>query len=202
MGRRESVTGERTRHRVLFPAPSPETSRNHLVRWNFMGVLRTKGCRTAGERFGARGGACVPPSDRFALPFGFMKHIQPTKKSHSRRECVALKLLSVVGRASAKPTGSIRALACSGLRPRLPAKEIILVNSNVPKSGGFLPFMILNTNRQAIFETRIFSQPTGRNMVFISPPSQPGERVKIKMLPQLLGAQLPSPADQPSPATR
>ncbi len=88
-----------------------------------------------------------------------------------------------------------------GQTNRLPAKEIILVNSNVPKRGGFLPFMILNTNGQAIFETRIFSQPTGRNMVFISPPSQPGERVRIKMLPQLLGAQLPSPTDQPSPAT-
>ena len=71
--------GERTRHRVLFPAPSPETSRNHLGRWNFMGVLRAKGCRTAGARFGARGGACAPLSERFALPFGFMMRIHPPK---------------------------------------------------------------------------------------------------------------------------
>ena len=69
--------GEGTRQRVQFPAPSPETSRNHLGRWNFMGVLRAKGCRTAGARFGARGGACAPLSERFALPFGFMMRLHP-----------------------------------------------------------------------------------------------------------------------------
>ena len=59
--------GEHTRHRVLFSAPTPETGRNHHVRWDGMGAHGAKGGRTAGARFGTRDGACAPRPESLML---------------------------------------------------------------------------------------------------------------------------------------
>jgi hypothetical protein len=120
-----------------------------------------------------------------------------------------LKILGVDDALNAFPPGTYRFVNSSnaelqikfgGQTNRLPAKEIILVKSNVPKEGGFMPIMIANSNGESIFETRIYSQSTGRNMVFINPPTLPGERVKIKMLPQLIGNAPPTPPGKTSSA--
>jgi hypothetical protein len=80
---------------------------------------------------------------------------------------------------------------------KLPAGEISVVKSNVPASGGFLPFLIGDANGKVVFETRLFGQPTGRDMVFIAPPAKPGERVLVKLLPQLISPEPPKPAASP-----
>jgi FkbM family methyltransferase len=72
MRRCESAEGERTRHGVPFPAPTPETGRNHPVRWEFSGALHTKGRRTAEHAVAS------------ALPFGLLTRINPPKENHTQ----------------------------------------------------------------------------------------------------------------------
>jgi len=82
---------------------------------------------------------------------------------------------------------------------KLPAGEISVVKSNVSENGGFIPFLIGDPKGEVVFETRLFSQPTGRDMVFIGAPAQPGGRVPVKVLPQLIAPEPPQPAgSQPS----
>ena len=84
----------------------------------------------------------------------------------------------------------------AGQATRLPAGEMSLVKSNVPENGGFIPFLIGGPKGEVVFETRLFSQPTGRDMVFIGAPSQPGGRVLVKVLPQIIAPEPPKPAGQ------
>jgi hypothetical protein len=87
----------------------------------------------------------------------------------------------------------------AGQVSKLTAGGMSLVKSNVSKKGGFIPFLIGDPKGGVIFETRLFSQPTGRDMVFISAPAQPGGRVLVKVLPQLIAPEPPQPAGaQPS----
>ncbi len=77
--------------------------------------------------------------------------------------------------------------------------ESTVVKSNVSDQGRLLPFLMADTNNRIVFENRLFSQPTGRDMVFISAPAQPGGRVLVKVLPQLIAPEPPQPAGpQPS----
>lgn len=55
----------------------------------------------------------------------------------------------------------------------------------VPNSTG-LPLRIFGVNDALVIETRQFSQPPGRDMVFIGAPAQPGGRVLVKVLSQLI----------------
>ena len=84
-----------------------------------------------------------------------------------------------------------------GKTSKLPAGEVTVVQSDVSKSGGFIPFLIGDLNGEVVFETRLFSQPTGRDMVFISAPAKPGGRVLVKLLPQLVSPEPPKPNSQP-----
>jgi hypothetical protein len=86
----------------------------------------------------------------------------------------------------------------AGQASKLPAGEMSLVKSNASENGGFIPFLIGNPKGEVIFETRLFSQPTGRDMVFIGAPAQPGGRVLVKVLPQLIAPEPPQPAGQQS----
>ena len=85
----------------------------------------------------------------------------------------------------------------AGQVSKLPASGMSLVKSNVSEKGGFIPFLIGHPKGGVIFETRLFSQPTGRDMVFISAPAQPGGRVLVKVLPQLIAPEPPQPAGAP-----
>lgn len=89
-----------------------------------------------------------------------------------------------------------------GKTSKLPAGEVTVVQSNVAKSGGFIPFLIGNLKGEVVFETRLFSQPTGRDMVFIGAPATPGGRVLVKLLPQLFSPEPPKPAGQPRKLSR
>lgn len=81
---------------------------------------------------------------------------------------------------------------------KLPAGGMSFVKSNVSENGGFIPFLIGTPKGEVVFETRLFSQPTGRDMVFIGAPAQPGERVPVKVLPQLIAPEPPKPAEPQS----
>lgn len=82
----------------------------------------------------------------------------------------------------------------AGQASKLTAGAMSLVKSNVPENGGFIPFLIGDPKGEVIFETRLFSQPSGRDMVFIGAPAQPGGRVLVKVLPQLIAPEPPQPA--------
>jgi hypothetical protein len=119
-----------------------------------------------------------------------------------------LRLYGVNDALDAFPPGTIRFFNFStaelqvkfaGQVSKLPAGRMSLVKSNVSENGGFIPFLIGDPKGKVIFETRLFSQPTGRDMVFISAPAQPGGRVLVKVLPQLIAPEPPKPAGpQPS----
>lgn len=82
----------------------------------------------------------------------------------------------------------------AGQANKLTAGAMSLIKSNVPENGGFIPFLIVDPKGEVVFETRLFSQPTGRDMVFIGAPAQPGGRVLVKVLPQLIAPEPPQPA--------
>ena len=88
----------------------------------------------------------------------------------------------------------------AGQASKLPRGKMSLVKSNVSENGGFIPFLIGDPKGAVLFETRLFSQPTGRDMVFISAPAQPGDRLLVKVLPQLIAPEPPQPAG-PSPSS-
>jgi hypothetical protein len=47
-----------------------------------------------------------------------------------------------------------------------------------------------------IFETRLFSQPTGREMVFISPPAKPDGLARVKFITEIIPPEPAKPAGQ------
>jgi hypothetical protein len=111
-----------------------------------------------------------------------------------------LRLFGVNDALDVFPTGTIRFFnfSTAALRvklgeqvSKLPAGEMNVVTTNVTKNGGFIPFLIGNSQGETVFETRLFSQPSGRDMVFIGAPPTPGGRVLVKVLPQLIAPEAP-----------
>jgi len=116
-----------------------------------------------------------------------------------------LRLFGVNDALDVFPTGTIRFFNFSTAAlqvklgeqvSKLPAGEMSVVTTNVTKNGGFIPFLIGNPRGETVFETRLFSQPTGRDMVFIGAPAQPGGRTLVKVLPQLIAPEPPQPKGQ------
>jgi hypothetical protein len=79
----------------------------------------------------------------------------------------------------------------AGQASKVPAGEMSLMKSKIPENGGFIPFLIGDPKGEVIFETRLFSQPSGRDMVFIGSPATPGGRVLVKVLPQIVAPEPP-----------
>ena len=75
--------------------------------------------------------------------------------------------------------------------------EMTVMNSGRIKNGGFMPFVINDTKGKRIFGTRLFGQPSGRELVFIIPPRQKGAMPRVKFVSQLL-APLQVDADKKS----
>jgi hypothetical protein len=67
------------------------------------------------------------------------------------------------------------------------------MKSDVDAGGGLIPFIIGNEAEEKIFETRLFAQSTGREIVFIGRPKVAGGLPSVRFLPQLLPQKLPSP---------
>lgn len=80
---------------------------------------------------------------------------------------------------------------------QLPAGEIRVVKSNAPKLGGFIPFVVGDARGKIVFETRLFGQPTGREIVFIGPPAKPGGPPRLKFVTQIIPPEPPIPAATP-----
>ncbi|MEX1048733.1 MAG: hypothetical protein WED15_04340 [Akkermansiaceae bacterium] len=74
----------------------------------------------------------------------------------------------------------------------LPAAGMKVVKSNVSAKGGFLPFILGNSTGKIVFETRLFGQPTGRDIVFIGGSSTGGE-IKVKFLTEIIPPEVPEP---------
>jgi hypothetical protein len=76
---------------------------------------------------------------------------------------------------------------------KLPAGEMSVIKSNVSEKGGFLPFFIGDASGKIVFETRLFGQPTGRDMVFIGPPTKPEGEPMVKFLTEIIPPAPPKP---------
>ena len=79
----------------------------------------------------------------------------------------------------------------AGAVKKIPAREMTIMQSKIGKNGGMVPFLIGNENGEKVFETRLFAQPTGREIVFIGPPKEAGGLPSVRFLPQLLPQKLP-----------
>ena len=74
---------------------------------------------------------------------------------------------------------------------QIPAREITMMKSGIGKEGGLVPFLLGNYEKKIVFETRLFAQQTGREIVFIGPPKEAGGLPSVRFLPQLLPQKLP-----------
>ncbi|WPJ96277.1 hypothetical protein SH580_00995 [Coraliomargarita algicola] len=69
---------------------------------------------------------------------------------------------------------------------RLKPGKTTVVESKKESSGGFLPFYIRTMDGVMLYESRLLGQPAGREIVFITPPTNDSGRVNIRFLPQSL----------------
>jgi hypothetical protein len=76
---------------------------------------------------------------------------------------------------------------------KLPAGEMSVIKSNVSEKGGFLAFFMGNATGKIVFETRLFGQPTGRDMVLIGPPARPEGEPMVKFLTEIIPPEPPKP---------
>lgn len=81
----------------------------------------------------------------------------------------------------------------AGKTGKLPVGEITLLKSDVSDKGGFLPFLIGDDNGKVVFQTRLFSQPNGREMVFIGNPAKAGGLPRVKFLTEIIPPEPPAP---------
>jgi len=73
-----------------------------------------------------------------------------------------------------------------GTTNKLSPQAIEVVQPEIPKLGGFLPFMIKDSKGHIGFQTRLFAQPRGRKLVLIVPPKKMGEKLAVLFLPQIV----------------
>jgi hypothetical protein len=70
-------------------------------------------------------------------------------------------------------------------------QDINVVHPNIPELGGFLPFVIKDSEGRTGLQTRLFVPPRGRKMVLIVPPTKMGEKLAVLFLPQIVPPPLP-----------
>jgi hypothetical protein len=81
----------------------------------------------------------------------------------------------------------------TNLKPRAMAT----VESKAPSDGGFMPFLVTDENGKRVFETRLMSQPNGRDMVFILPSDRVGRPISLRFVPQVIPLKRGSASDTP-----
>lgn len=84
---------------------------------------------------------------------------------------------------------------CGDTVKKIPSNQTTVIRQKNKPNGGFVPFLIGNTKGKTIFGTRIFGQPSGRELVFISPPEKKGGMPRVKFISQLVAP--PTPPDVP-----
>ena len=122
----------------------------------------------------------------------------PTKDEAS--EALEIGIMALDDTLKGFPPGSFRFVNFSGgdlmvkfagVIKKIPAQEITMMQSKIGKLGGLAPFILGNNEGQKVFETRLFAQPNGREIVFIGKPKEVGGLPKVRFLPQLLPQKLP-----------
>ena len=80
---------------------------------------------------------------------------------------------------------------CGNTIKKIPPNQLTVVRAINQPRGGFVPFLIADDKGKKIFGTRIFGQPAGRELVFISPPEKRGGVPRVKFVSQLLAPPVP-----------
>ena len=76
---------------------------------------------------------------------------------------------------------------------KIPASQMSVMSCKAGKAGGFRTFIIGTAQGKQIFGTKLFGQPSGRELVFISPPLRRDSNTpRVKFISQLIGAQPPA----------
>ena len=105
----------------------------------------------------------------------------PTKDEAS--EAIKIRIMALDDTLNGFPPGSFRFVNFSGsdllvkfagIIKKIPTQQITLMQSKIGKLGGLVPFMLGDNEGQKIFETRLFAQPNGREIVFIGKPKEVG----------------------------
>jgi hypothetical protein len=81
----------------------------------------------------------------------------------------------------------------TNMKPR----AMTTIESKAPSDGGFMPFLVTDENGKRVFETRLMSQPNGRDMVFILPSDRVGRPISLRFVPQVISPKRSSGSDAP-----
>eukprot|EP00903_Cladosiphon_okamuranus_P003967 g3965.t1 len=73
-----------------------------------------------------------------------------------------------------------------GTNSAIRAGDMTVVESKVGPGGGFLPLWVIDDKGNKVYENRLWSQVSGRDMFFIGPPPRPGAMVSVMLLPQII----------------
>ena len=93
------------------------------------------------------------------------------------------------------PPGSFRFLnytpeeiqvKCGKQTQKIPSLGMWGMSAKDSPTGGFIPFVLGDSNGDVIYGTRIFGQPSGRELVFIIPPAKKGGTPRVKFISQLI----------------
>lgn len=112
-------------------------------------------------------------------------------KSTKASAALPLKVFSVDDSLAKFPAGSIRfvnftnqplKVLFAGSNTTLPARDIKVVDTKVSKGGHFLPFYVKDAEDRTVYSTRIIARATGRDMLFILPPTRKDELVSIRSI--------------------
>ena len=80
---------------------------------------------------------------------------------------------------------------CGEQVEEIPAREMTVVQPKDSLNGGFVPFMIGNAKGETLFKTQIDGQPSGRELVLITPSAKPEGRPRVKFVSQLIVPSVP-----------
>lgn len=69
---------------------------------------------------------------------------------------------------------------------RLKGNGITLMKSNVDDNSGMIPFLVLNQTGKIVYQTRLWAQSDGRELVFIGPPRKVGGLPQLRFMSQFL----------------
>ncbi|MCX6972291.1 MAG: hypothetical protein NTV93_19375 [Verrucomicrobia bacterium] len=84
-----------------------------------------------------------------------------------------------------------------GATHELPQGEAKVVAPDLTAAGGFVPVIIKDAEGRKILENRFFAQPTGRELVVISPPADGRPEMSLKFLSDVIPA-TPTPRKKAS----
>lgn len=80
-----------------------------------------------------------------------------------------------------------------GQAKKIPPGKLVVMNPGSKPEGGFVPFLIANTQGETLYGTRLFGQPHGRELVFITPSLKEGGAPRVKFISELLAPPPPPP---------